>query len=169
MKGSTCFIIEPPTTLFAKILLVATVLTSVSGQLDVVAPGFDDVVTLPGSDTSFSFTLPLNMARGAYVRRHALVVPALRIDPIDAEELQPPALQVLAEPGILPVIGPANPIRTSAAALLAQSAAIKMALTANNSRRTIGQPSSLKLYSALPFHPLRCGILNPRPGCRAIP
>jgi hypothetical protein len=46
--------------------VVATVVTTATGQLDVVAPGFDDMVTLPGGNTSFSFVLPLNIARGSY-------------------------------------------------------------------------------------------------------
>jgi hypothetical protein len=44
----------------------------------------------------------------------------------------------------LPVIGPATPIRTSAAAFLAQNAAIKMALSKNNPRRTMASPPAAR-------------------------
>lgn len=46
--------------------VIATVVTTATGQLDAVAPGFDGLVPLPGSDTSFSFTLPLDIVRGTY-------------------------------------------------------------------------------------------------------
>jgi ligand-binding sensor domain-containing protein len=46
--------------------VVATVLTTATGQLDVVAPGFADTISLSGADTSFSFVLPTLIARGSY-------------------------------------------------------------------------------------------------------
>jgi hypothetical protein len=46
--------------------VVATVVTTATGQLDIVAPGYANTITLPGSDTSISFTLPNSMARGSY-------------------------------------------------------------------------------------------------------
>jgi hypothetical protein len=44
----------------------ATVQPSATGQPEVVAPGYANTIPLPGSDTSFSLTLPESMARGSY-------------------------------------------------------------------------------------------------------
>ncbi|GAB4160572.1 MAG: hypothetical protein Fur0021_32730 [Candidatus Promineifilaceae bacterium] len=46
--------------------VLATVVTTATGQLDVVAPGFAGIIPLPGHDTTFSFTLPQTIARGTY-------------------------------------------------------------------------------------------------------
>ncbi|MCL4266513.1 MAG: VWA domain-containing protein [Anaerolineae bacterium] len=46
--------------------VVATVVTTATGQLDAVAPNFAGIVPLPGVNTVFTFTLPTSMARGTY-------------------------------------------------------------------------------------------------------
>lgn len=46
--------------------VVATVLSDITGQLAVTAPGFSGNVALTGGNTSFSFVLPAPMARGTY-------------------------------------------------------------------------------------------------------
>jgi PKD repeat protein len=46
--------------------VVATVVTTSTGQLDVAAPGFTSTIALPGANTSFTFVLPAAMARGTY-------------------------------------------------------------------------------------------------------
>ncbi len=46
--------------------VVATVVTTATGQLEVSAPGFTGTVVLSGANTGFSFVLPTTMARGTY-------------------------------------------------------------------------------------------------------
>lgn len=46
--------------------VTATVVTSVTGQLVITAPGYSETISLTGSNTTFSFVLPEAMARGTY-------------------------------------------------------------------------------------------------------